>query len=123
MNKELIQQKINELGYVETSNILDMDVETLIELMGSDIKTFKDLEFEETEFFDNGVRSKMFFTNGYAISVIRTKYSYGGPSGLYEIAVLDSDGDITYGTDITNDVIGYLKPDEVSEYMVKIQEL
>ena len=32
--------------------------------------------------------------------------------GLYEIAVLDSDGDLCYSTPITDDVIGYANEDK-----------
>lgn len=123
MNKDIIQQKIDKLGFVETANIMDMSIEYLLELMDSDFKTFKDIKFEMMDSFYDGVRSNTMFDNGYGISVVRHRYSYGGPSGLYEIAVLDSDGNLTYNTPITNDVIGYLTPKEVTEFMVKIQEL
>lgn len=124
MNKETIQKKVNEIGFVDTANIMDMDLENLLELMDSNFKTFKDIQFEMMDdgFFD-GVCSRTKFENGYGISVVRHRYSYGGPSGLYEIAVLDSGGNLTYNTPVTNDVIGYLTPKEVTEIMVKIQEL
>lgn len=123
MNKDIIQQKIDNLGFVDTANILDMNLESLLELMDSDFKTFKDIKFEMMDSFYDGVRSNTMFDNGYGISVVRHRYSYGGPSGLYEIAVLDKDGEITYSTPITSDVIGYLTPKEVTEIMVRIQEL
>lgn len=123
MNKNIIQQKIDKLGFVETANIMDMDLDNLLELMDSDFKTFEDIKFEMMDSFYNGVRSHTKFENGYGISVVRHSYSYGGSSGLYEIAVLGKDGDITYNTPITNDVIGYLTPKEVTEIMIKIQEL
>ena len=123
MNKEIIQQKIDKLGFVETANIMDMDLDNLLELMDSDFKTFEDIKFEMMDSFYNGVRSHTKFDNGYGISVVRHSYSYGGSSGLYEIAVLDGDGNLTYNTPITNDVIGYLTPKEVTEIMIKIQEL
>lgn len=123
MNKDIIQQKIDNLGFVDTANILDMNLESLLELMDSDFKTFKDIKFEMMDSFYDGVRSNTMFDNGYGISVVRHRYSYGGPSGLYEIAVLGEDGDITYNTPITSDVIGYLTPKEVTEIMVKVQEL
>lgn len=123
MNKDIIQQKIDKLGFVETANIMDMSIEYLLELMDSDFKTFKDIKFEMMDSFYDGVRSNTMFDNGYGISVVRHRYSYGGPSGLYEIAILDSDGNLTYNTPITNDVIGYLTPKEVTEIMIKVQEL
>lgn len=62
------------------------------------------------------------FENGYGASVIRNPLSYGGPEGFYELAVL-KDGEINYKTPITNDVIGWLDPDEVEELLDKIKAL
>jgi len=42
---------------------------------------------------------------------------------LYELAVLGKDGQITYDTPITNDVIGYLREMDVTDVMEKIQQL
>lgn len=56
------------------------------------------------------------FKNGYGASVLRSSYSFGGDRGLFELAVL-KDGNICYDTPITNDVIGYLTADEVTEYL------
>jgi hypothetical protein len=39
------------------------------------------------------------------------------------LAVLDSDGEITYKTSITSNVIGYLSESAVSEILTKIQQL
>lgn len=87
------------------------------------MKTFKDLVFE-TNTLTEGVRSRMMFDNGYGISVIKSKYSYGGKDGLYEMGILDSEGDICYNTPITdNGVIGYLREEDVTEGMKRIQEL
>lgn len=62
------------------------------------------------------------FKNGYGASVLRSSYSFGGDRGLFELAVL-KDGDICYSTPITNDVIGYLTADEVTEYLQQIEKL
>ena len=61
--------------------------------------------------------------NGYGVSVVSHSYSYGGSSGLYEVAVLDSDGNLTYETPITNDVMGYLTEEDVTDVMKQVQEL
>jgi hypothetical protein len=42
---------------------------------------------------------------------------------LFEVAVLDEDGDLTYNTPVTNDVIGFLNPEEVTEIMEQVQNL
>jgi hypothetical protein len=89
------------------------------------MKKFEDLEFKKIEnnSFQTGVVSRMIFENGYGVSVISNTYSYGGKDGLFEVAVLDEDGDLTYNTSVTNDVIGYLNPDEVTEIMKQVQSL
>jgi hypothetical protein len=63
------------------------------------------------------------FENGYGVSVVCHSFSYGGKNGLYELAVLDTDGEITYETDVTDDVIGYLTPEQVTETMAFVQAL
>jgi hypothetical protein len=65
----------------------------------------------------------MHFDNGYGVSVVSHSYSYGGRDGLYEIAVLDSDDNLTYDTPVTNDVIGYLTEEDVTDVMKQVQEL
>jgi hypothetical protein len=89
------------------------------------MKTFNDLVFVDEIMYGDKVwsRSYMIFDNGYGISVVKGPHSYGGKLGLYEIAVLGIDGYITYETPITDDVIGFLKPEDVSKYMIEIQEL
>lgn len=69
------------------------------------------------------------FENGYGASVICTPYSYGGPQGLKEIAVIkffgpgERDWHITYDTPITDDVLGYLTDEEVEVYLELIKGL
>ena len=86
------------------------------------MKTFKDLEFKQHPSAD-GIISRITFENGYGASVVRHEYSYGGKDGLYELAVLNSDGELTYDTPITTDVIGYLRDIDVTDVMEKIQQL
>jgi hypothetical protein len=86
------------------------------------MKTFKDLEFKEHPIND-GVVSRIIFDNGYGASVVRHEYSYGGKDGLYELAVLSIDGELSYDTPITNDVLGYLTDKDVTEVLIKIQQL
>jgi hypothetical protein len=85
--------------------------------------TFQDLEFHELGDEGYGIRASIKFDNGYSASVIRTKGSYGGAAGLYELAVLDSTGDMVYDTPITDDVLGYLNEDDVTKALKQIQEL
>ena len=63
------------------------------------------------------------FDNGYGASVVQHSNSYGGKQGLYEIAVLDSGGDLCYSTPITEDVIGYADEDKVLDTLQRIKLL
>jgi archaellum biogenesis ATPase FlaH len=87
------------------------------------MKTFSDLEFIELDQYMDGVAARIMFENGYGVSVVCHSFSYGGKNGLYEVAVLDTDGEITYETDVTDDVIGHLTPEQVTETMAFIQVL
>ena len=87
------------------------------------MKTFKDIVFKTNPMgADFGITSRTQFDNGYEVSVVKSPYTYGGDKGLYELAIF-KDGEITYATPITDDVIGYLRPEDVTEVMAKIQQL
>ena len=87
------------------------------------MKTFKDIEFKTNPMGEEfGITSRTKFENGYEASVVKSEYSYGGREGLYELAIFKDD-EICYDTPITDDVIGYLTEDDVTETFVKIQEL
>jgi len=67
--------------------------------------------------------------NGYGASVVRGEYTYGGPEGLYELAVLKFESDdlnsasLCYDTDITDDVLGNLTVEEVDKLLERIEAL
>lgn len=93
------------------------------------MKEFKDLEFEIHP-IGNGLRAKMFFKNGYGVSVVRFKLMFGGYGSYtsndkeWELAVIHGDEnkfDIVYNTPITDDVLGHLSADDVSEIMAKVK--
>ena len=85
------------------------------------MKQFNDLQFKKHPQKD-GIITRITFDNGYGASVVKSPYTYGGDKGLYELAVF-KDGEITYATPITDDVIGYLRPEDVTDVMTKIQQL
>jgi len=70
----------------------------------------------------NGTQKIYTFDNGYGASVVCHDGSYGGKSGMWELAVLH-DGDLCYDTPITNDVIGWLDENAVEELLAKIEAL
>jgi hypothetical protein len=87
------------------------------------MKQFKDIVFKANPMGDDfGIVSRTQFDNGYEVSVVKSPYTYGGDKGLYELAIF-KDGEITYATSITNDVMGYLRPEDVTDVMAKIQKL
>ena len=86
------------------------------------VETFNDLDFKPHSNGMGGVQARIQFDNGYGASVVKSSFSYGGNQGLYELAVLFEDN-ITYNTPITDDVLGYLSEDDVTEHLKQIQEL
>lgn len=95
--------------------------------MSDVVKTFKDLEFLPHS-FGNGLQARMDFDNSYGVSVVRFRTfgigygSYTDNESQWELAVL-RDGNITYDTPITDDVIGYLSSSDVTRVMKEGQAL
>ena len=83
---------------------------------------FEDLKFEKWPDM-GGIFCRIQFENGFGASIVKHEYSYGGRDGLYELAVTDKDGQLTYDTPITNDVLGYLSEDDVARYVNDIKDL
>jgi hypothetical protein len=87
------------------------------------MKTFKDIIFKTNPMgADFGIVSRTQFDNGYEVSVVKSEHSYGGKDGLYELAIFKDD-EICYDTPITNNVLGYLTDKDVTEVLIKIQQL
>ena len=63
------------------------------------------------------------FNNGYQASIVSHQYSYGGENGLFEIGILDREGEFVYDTWITPDVIGHLDFAGVAAILKDIEEL
>ena len=62
-----------------------------------------------------------FFPNGYGVSIICNDFSYG-----LEMAVLKGDADnyeMCYDTPITDDVLGHLTPEDLTEYIQMVKDL
>lgn len=62
------------------------------------------------------------FPNGFGASVIRNDMSYGGPQGLYELAVTHQ-ASLCYATPLTSDVMSYLEATEVEQALDAIEKL
>lgn len=99
------------------------------------MKTFKDLKFKPHPLDAKGVISHIYFENGYGASVVKFCSSFGGRDGLYELAVLDNTGNISYDTPITsgvtfgdssesdNSVLGWLTEEDVTKLLIQIQQI
>lgn len=81
------------------------------------MKTFKDLEFKPHPSERGGVQATIDFDNGRGASVICAPFSYGGKSGLYELAIFHND--VIDG----GEVHGWLTEDKVTELLKQAQEL
>ena len=95
------------------------------------MKKFNDLVFKEHPNGMGGFQSRMDFPNGFGVSVVCGQFFYCSPKKnltdasmyrTYEVAVL-KDGSLCYDTPITDNVLGYLTPEEVSDVMKQVQSL
>ena len=118
--KDKLQKIVDRMGLIDASSSLGISIKKIVDMLDLQFKTFEDIEFEP---YHEGVKSKIMFNNGFGSSVVRHKNSYGGSKGLYELAVLDKDGYLNYDTPITNDVLGFLTPENVTEILIQIQDL
>ena len=85
------------------------------------MKKFEDLQFSDAD--SHTLRARIMFDNGWGASVVKGEYSYGGKLGFYELAVLDYNEDISYSSGLTDDVFGHLSTEQVTEILIKIQNL
>ncbi len=89
------------------------------------MKSFKDLVFIPNP---NGMgkQAKIFFDNNYGASVVFGSFYYSNGIDTYELAVLTGNrkvSGITYDTEITDDVLGYLSETQVTKALKQIQQL
>jgi hypothetical protein len=61
--------------------------------------------------------------NGRGVSIIRGYGTYGATAGLFEVAVLDFDGNLDYSTPITDDVLGWQSPEDVRAVVAAVAAL
>ena len=85
----------------------------------------------DTRTLNGGTQHLHRFPNGYGASVVNHDFSYGHEYGLWEVAVIvfyegtpESDHyHLTYDTPITDDVLGNLTDDDVTEVLDLIAAL
>lgn len=99
------------------------------------MKTFKDLEFKPHP-NNYGKQAVIIFENGFGVSVIRFRLiingkdfgygSYTDNENQWELAIIsgtENEFDLRYDTPITDDVMGHLTGDQVTEVMLLVQLL
>ena len=86
------------------------------------VPTFTDLNFGPRKNGLTGVQAWHDFDNGYAASIIRGNGTYGEETGLYELAVI-ADGRCCYSTPVTDDVLGHLSEQDVTDALAQIAAL
>lgn len=93
------------------------------------MKTFADLIFKRhpnaldgSAVFADAKQATLQFDNGYGVSVISGEAFYTRPGCPYEMAIRHGE-ELCYATPITDDVMGYLTEDDVTERMRQVQEL
>lgn len=85
-----------------------------------------DVIMTERKLYDGVQKLYRFTGNDWGASVVRHSWSYGGKQGFWELAVIkwtEDECDLRYDTPITDDVLGCLSDEEVTETLMKIKSL
>lgn len=80
---------------------------------------------ETSQDYLGGIARTLVFENGTKMSVVKHNFSYGGPQGLWEIAVINEEGDfITQDIwyDLDDDVMGYVTDLQLKKYISDVAE-
>lgn len=95
------------------------------------LKDFNDLEFKphsisKVEEMPTHFQAKMFFDNGYGVSVLLGSLFYSNGRDTYEVGVMKKckDGEfLDFNNQVTDDVLPYRTKQEVSDIMAKVQRM
>ena len=87
--------------------------------------TFKEIKFRDiSETHGEGAKQAIAgFENGYDVSVVKHKGSYGSDKGLYEIGVFDALDRMRDPLGWGDTVKGYLTPEGVEKELELIEQL
>jgi len=85
------------------------------------MKTFEDIEFKPRFSMWGGSQGIIKFENDYGLSVVEGHGCYQ-EDGTYEVGILLA-GELTYTTDITDDVLSYQSVEDIEKLMVEVQKL
>ena len=80
-------------------------------------------QHSEFAFTDDGIQYIYRFDNGIKVSVVLSRYSYGGEKGYFEIGVFNH-GEMWYNNPITGSdcVMGWLTWEQVQEKLKECDE-
>lgn len=84
------------------------------------MKTFKDLVFKQHGWDETAHHARINFDNGYGVSVLSGGEFFRTANNTYEVGILKDDY-LCYSTPITDDVLNYQTPEQITEIMKKLQ--
>ena len=90
------------------------------------MKTIKDYNQYIIDFnsINNGMQLVFKFDNYYGLSIVCHSFSYGNDDALFEVAVIEFESDdtwnLTYDTDITDDVLGEQSKEDVLSLIERV---
>jgi hypothetical protein len=93
------------------------------------MKTIKDYNQYIIDFnsINNGMQLVFKFDNLFGLSIVCHSFSYGNNDGLFEVAVIkftsNDEWNLTYNTDITDDVLGYQSKEDVLSLIERVMSL
>ena len=85
---------------------------------------FKDLKFDDISVThgENAVQAYIELPNGYDVSVVKHRFSYGGEKGLYEIGCFFNNHMVD-PADWNDTVKGWLNQSDVEDWIIVIKRL
>ena len=86
---------------------------------------FEDLKFDDISetHGEDAIQAYVELPNGFDVSVVKHKYSYGGEKGMYEMGVFNGWGRMSDPLDWGDTVKGWLNPEDVEKELDKIASL
>lgn len=86
----------------------------------------KELNWQPHPYAVGGKHAKIFFENGYGVSILFGDMFYSNGVNTYEVAIIkgnEDDWDFAFDTPIADDVLGYLSMNEVQEVIKRVENL
>jgi len=86
---------------------------------------FEDLKFDDISetHGDGAIQAYVELPNGFDVSVVKHKYSYGSEKGMYEMGVFNGWHQMSDPLDWGDTVKGWLNPEDVEKELDKIASL